>query len=121
MGLAARCENEPIIILRQLLADALKKPVPSERGEGPLAVWMVALRLMQLPPGANCHDELGLLAAGVLDTDRLCGAPEHAEEFRYRPPLFVAVSELVCGSTREGHGVESDAGMFTAVICPTGC
>ena len=73
---------------------------------------------MTLPSWADRHDELHLLDlyTGRLDADRLCLAVEHANELRDRPPLFVAIAELVCGSTWERHGMRSVVGMVTTSI-----
>ena len=115
-GIAARCENESIVVTRQLLADCLQESVGSERGETPFAVRMTSPRLMQLVARPRRDDELCLVNTEFFDADGLGLATEHPYKLRKRPPLLVAVAELFRGSAWKGHLPVSDVGLVDAAI-----
>ena len=71
---------------------------------------------MQFAACTRRDDELCLVDTEVFDADGFGLTAEHPYKLRKRPPLFVAVAELVRGSARKGHFLGSDVGTVIAAI-----
>ena len=104
-GLAARREDEPIVVADQQLGHGFKQPIGTERCETPIAAGVAAFHLMELPSRSRRHNEIDLVDSGNLYTKSLCFAIEHEQKLVHRPPCFIAIADFCCRSTWEHYCV----------------